>query len=42
LVASESTAQSVTSVGGAGAVELRQPARNYGSQSPNHDIKGGN
>jgi hypothetical protein len=27
-------------VGGAGAVELRQPMRDYGSHSPNHNVKG--
>jgi hypothetical protein len=28
-------------VEGAGAVELRQPARDSGSHSPNHGVKGG-
>jgi hypothetical protein len=40
LVASESATQSVTGVGGADAVELRQPARDYGSHSPNHGVEG--
>jgi hypothetical protein len=33
---------SVTGMGGAGAVKLRQPARDWGSHSPNHDIEDGN
>jgi hypothetical protein len=37
LVASESTTQLVTDVGGAGTVELRQPVRDWGSHSPNHN-----
>jgi hypothetical protein len=41
LVASESTTQLVTSVGGADVIELRQPTRDYGSNSPNHDVEGG-
>jgi hypothetical protein len=41
LVASESATQSVTGVGGADAVELRQPMRDCGSHSPNHGIEGG-
>jgi hypothetical protein len=42
LVAPESATQSVTSVGGVDAVELRQPARDYGSHSLNHDVEGSN
>jgi hypothetical protein len=42
LVAPESTTQSVTGAGGAGVGELKQPARNDGSHSPNHDVEGGN
>jgi hypothetical protein len=42
LVAPESTTQSVTSVGGVDAVELRQPARDCGSHSLNHDVEGSN
>jgi hypothetical protein len=42
LVALESATQSVTSVGGANAVELRQPVRDYRSHFLNHDVKGGN
>jgi hypothetical protein len=41
LVASDSATQSVTGMGGEGAVELRQPARYCGSHSPNHDVEGG-
>jgi hypothetical protein len=41
LMASESATQSVMGVGGAGAVELKQPARDYESHSPNRDIEGG-
>jgi hypothetical protein len=37
LVAPEFATQSVTGVGGAGAVELRQPARGCVSHNPNHD-----
>jgi hypothetical protein len=39
LMASESATQLVTGVGGAGAVELRQPMRDWGSYSPNHGVK---
>jgi hypothetical protein len=39
LVVSESATLSVTGVGGAGAVELRQPARDWGSHSPNHGVE---
>jgi hypothetical protein len=39
LVASESATQSVTGVGGAGDVELRQPTRGWGSHSPNHGVE---
>jgi hypothetical protein len=41
LVAPESATQSVTGVGGAGAVELRLPTRDCGSHSLNHDVEGG-
>jgi hypothetical protein len=40
LVAPESVTQSVTGVGGADAVELRQLVRDCGSHSPNHGVKG--
>jgi hypothetical protein len=40
LVAPESTTQSVRGLGGAGAVELRQPVRNCESDSPNHGVEG--
>jgi hypothetical protein len=40
LVASEFATQSVTDVGGADVVELRQPTRDYGSHSPNHGVEG--
>jgi hypothetical protein len=40
-VASESATQSVTDVGGADAVELRQPTRDCRSHSLNHDVEGG-
>jgi hypothetical protein len=33
--------QSVTGVEGAGAVDLRQPARDWGSHSPNHGVEDG-
>jgi hypothetical protein len=39
LVAPESATQSVTGVGGAGAVELRQLVRDWGSYSPNHGVE---
>jgi hypothetical protein len=39
LVAPKSATQSVTGVGVAGAVELRQPVRDCGFHSPNHDIE---
>jgi hypothetical protein len=42
LVASKSTTQSVMGVGGAGAVELRQPTRDWGSHSPNYGVENGN
>jgi hypothetical protein len=41
LVASESATQSVTDVGGADAVELRQPTRDCRFHSLNHDVEGG-
>jgi hypothetical protein len=41
-VASKSTTQSVTGVGGAGAVELRQTTRDWGSHSPNYSVEDGN
>jgi hypothetical protein len=41
LVALESITQSVTSVGGAGTVELKQPVRDCRSHFPNHDVVGG-
>jgi hypothetical protein len=41
LVAPEFATQSVTGVGGAGAIELRQPAGDWESYSPNHDVKDG-
>jgi hypothetical protein len=41
LVASESATQSITGVGGAGIVELRQPARDCGYHSLNHSVEGG-
>jgi hypothetical protein len=40
LVASESATQSVTGVGEADVVELRQPTRDYESQSLNHNVEG--
>jgi hypothetical protein len=40
LVAPESATQSVTGVWGAGVVELRQLATDWGSHSPNHGVKG--
>jgi hypothetical protein len=42
LVASKTATQSVTGVGGADAVEMRQPVRECGSHSSNHDVEGGN
>jgi hypothetical protein len=42
LVALESATQSVMGVGGAGAIELRQPVRDWGSHSPNHGVEDGN
>jgi hypothetical protein len=42
LVALKSATQSVTSMGGVDAVELRQLARDCGSHSLNHGIEGGN
>jgi hypothetical protein len=39
LVVSESTTQSVTGMGGAGVIELRQPARDCGSHSSNHSVE---
>jgi hypothetical protein len=41
FVALESATQSVTGVGGAGAVELRQPVRDCGSHSLKHGVEGG-
>jgi hypothetical protein len=41
LVVLESATQPVTDVRGAGAVELRQPVRDYGSHSLNHSTKCG-
>jgi hypothetical protein len=41
LMTPESATQSVTDVGGADAIVLRQPVRDYGSHSPNHDVEGG-
>jgi hypothetical protein len=41
LVALESATQSVTDVGGADAIELRQSARDCASHSLNHDVEGG-
>jgi hypothetical protein len=41
LVASMSTTQLITTVGGAGTAELRQTARDCGSHSPNHSVEGG-
>jgi hypothetical protein len=35
-----SATQSVMDVGGADAVELRQPVRDYWSHSPNHGVEG--
>jgi hypothetical protein len=40
LVAPKSATQSVTSVGGVNAVELRQSMRDCGSHSPNHGVEG--
>jgi hypothetical protein len=40
LVAPESATQSVTGMGGAGAVELRQPVSDCWFQSPNHSVQG--
>jgi hypothetical protein len=42
LVVPESATQSVTGMGGADVVELRQPTRDCGSHSPNHSVEGGN
>jgi hypothetical protein len=39
LVAQESATQSITCVGGVGAIELRHPTRDWGSHSSNHDVK---
>jgi hypothetical protein len=41
LVAPKSATQTVLGVGGAGVVELRQPARDCGYHSPNHGVEGG-
>jgi hypothetical protein len=41
LVALESVTQSVTSVRGASAIELKEPVRDCGSQSSNHGVKSG-
>jgi hypothetical protein len=41
LVAPKSTTQSVTSVGGARAIKLKEPVRDCGSHS-NHSVKGSN
>jgi hypothetical protein len=41
LVVPESTTQLVIGMGEADVIELRQPMRDCGSHSPNHDIKGG-
>jgi hypothetical protein len=40
LVASESTTQPVTGVGGVGVIELKQSARDCGSHSMNHGVEG--
>jgi hypothetical protein len=40
LMVPESATQLITGVGGAGAVELRQPARDCGSHSLNHGVEG--
>jgi hypothetical protein len=41
LVALDSATQSVTGMGGAGVVELKQPLRDWGSHSLNHGIEDG-
>jgi hypothetical protein len=41
LVAPESATQLVTDVGGANAIELRQPAWDGRSHSPNRSVEGG-
>jgi hypothetical protein len=41
VVVQESAIQSVTGVGGADVVELRQTARDCGSHSLNHNVEGG-
>jgi hypothetical protein len=41
LVAPEFATQSVTGVGEADVVELRQSVRDCGSHSPNHNVEGG-
>jgi hypothetical protein len=40
LVAPESATQSVTGVGGAGTVELKQPVRDCDSHTLNHGVEG--
>jgi hypothetical protein len=42
LAAPEATSQLVMGVGGADAIKLRQPARDYGSHSLNHNVEGDN
>jgi hypothetical protein len=41
LVAPESATQSVTGMGGADVIEMRQLARDCGSHSLNYDVEGG-
>jgi hypothetical protein len=41
LVGLESAMQSVTVMAGMGTIELKEPTRDCGSHSPNHDDEGG-
>jgi hypothetical protein len=41
LVSPESPTQWVTGVGGVGTIELKEPARDCGSHTLNHDVEGG-